>query len=50
MLDEYGFLSLLPPLVAIGLAMLTRRVVISLMVGVLFGATILAGWTRSMAL
>ncbi len=43
-MHEYGFLSLLPPLVAIGLAMLTRRVVISLMVGVFFGGTILAGW------
>lgn len=43
-MDDYGFLSLLPPLAAIGLAMLTRKVVLSLLVGVFFGATVLAGW------
>jgi Na+/H+ antiporter NhaC len=39
----YGWWSLLPPVVAIVLAIATRRVVISLAVGVLSGALILAG-------
>jgi len=43
-MNDYGFLSLLPPFVAIGLAMVTRKVIISLLVGVFFGATVLAGW------
>lgn len=38
---DYGILSLLPPVVAIVLAMLTRNVVISLLLGVFVGATIL---------
>lgn len=39
----YGCLSLLPPLCAITLAIATRRVVISLLVGVFVGALVLAG-------
>lgn len=39
----YGFWSLVPPLVAITLAIATRRVVISLFIGLLLGAAILAG-------
>ncbi len=39
----YGWLSLLPPLIAILLAIITRRAVISLVVGVLFGALITSG-------
>lgn len=35
---EPGWLSLLPPIVAIGLAIATRRVVISLLIGILVGA------------
>ncbi len=44
-MDEsaYGWLSLLPPLAAIGLALLTRRVVLSLATGVWLGAVLLAG-------
>lgn len=38
-----GFLSLLPPLLAIALALLTRHVVLSLFCGVWLGATFLAG-------
>ncbi|MCO6454176.1 MAG: hypothetical protein J5I93_02570 [Pirellulaceae bacterium] len=37
----YGWLSLLPPLVAIGLAIATRRVVLSLALGVFMGAVLL---------
>lgn len=40
---KYGFVSLLPPLVAIGLALLTRQVIVSLFVGVLVGASIIEG-------
>lgn len=38
---EYGFLSILPPLVAIGLALAVRQVIIALLAGVWLGATIL---------
>ena len=41
---NYGFLSLLPPLVAIVLCFITRRVLASLFIGVWVGATILIGW------
>jgi len=44
MISEYGFLSLLPPLAAIFLAMLTRKTVLSLLAGVYLGALMLAGW------
>ena len=30
---EYGFLSLLPPLVAIGMALITKQTILSLLVG-----------------
>ena len=39
-MHEYGLLSLLPPLTAIFLAILTRRILTSLLVGVLLGALI----------
>ena len=39
----YGIWSLVPPLLAIALAMLTRRIVIALGIGVFAGALILAG-------
>jgi Na+/H+ antiporter NhaC len=41
---NYGFLSLLPPLVAISLCFITKRVLASLFIGVWVGATILIGW------
>ncbi|WP_404309297.1 Na+/H+ antiporter NhaC family protein [Neorhodopirellula lusitana] len=41
-MEQYGWLSLLPPLVAIVLAFVTRRVLVSLAAGVLCGAMILA--------
>ncbi|MBC8870869.1 MAG: Na+/H+ antiporter NhaC family protein [Planctomycetes bacterium] len=45
----YGPLSLLPPLVAILLAIATRRVVIPLMLGIFAGALILEGWNPHLA-
>ena len=41
---EYGFLSLIPPLVAIVLALLTKQTIISLFAGVWVGSTIINGW------
>ncbi|MCF7935813.1 MAG: sodium:proton antiporter [Synergistales bacterium] len=43
-MEEYGFLSLLPPLLAIALALITKQTIISLFVGVWLGATIITGW------
>jgi tetracycline resistance efflux pump len=41
---SFGWLSVLPPLLAIGLALATRQVYLSLLCGVLLGTTVLAGW------
>ncbi len=41
---ELGFSSLIPPVVAIGFAIWTRQVYLSLFLGLLVGYTILAGW------
>lgn len=41
---DYEWLALLPPLIAIGFALWKRQVVLSLLVGIFTGATILAGW------
>ncbi len=43
-MDTYGWLSLLPPLLAIGLAIKTRQVFISLGAGIWLGWTVLNGW------
>ena len=40
----YGLASILPPLLAIGLAIYTRQVFLSLAAGIWLGFTILAGW------
>ncbi len=40
----YGWLSLMPPLLAIVLAIATRRVIVPLLIGVFAGALILAKW------
>ena len=40
----YGWLSILPPIVAILLAIATRRVVVSLIAGVFVGALVTSGW------
>jgi Na+/H+ antiporter NhaC len=46
--DEYGFygtwISLIPPLVAIGLALITREVILSLFAGIWIGALFLVGY------
>lgn len=40
-MDNYGFLSVLPPLIAIILAVVTKNVLISLFLGIFLGVTIL---------
>lgn len=42
--STFGFLSVIPPLVAIGLALWTRQVFLALAVGIWLGYVILAGW------
>ena len=42
--DSYGLASVLPPLFAIGLAIYTRQVFLSLAAGIWLGHTILVGW------
>ncbi|TYP51603.1 Na+/H+ antiporter NhaC family protein [Thermosediminibacter litoriperuensis] len=41
--EHYGFLSLLPPVIAISLAMITKEVLSSLVIGIMVGAMILTG-------
>ncbi len=43
-MSDYGFLSILPPLIAIVLAIRTRQVFVSLGVGILFGWLIIENW------
>ena len=43
-MENYGLLSLLPPVLAIGLALYTRQVFLSLLVGIWLGFVILANW------
>ncbi len=43
-MDDFGLLSVLPPLVAIVLALLTRQVYISLVVGIWLGWMIISDW------
>lgn len=45
----YGWLSLLPPIIAIVLAVLTRRAVLSLLLGIFVGALVTAGWNPIVA-
>lgn len=40
----FGFLSILPAVIAIVLALLTRQVHLSLLTGIVFGAWVVAGW------
>lgn len=42
--ETYGLISLLPALVAIGLTLATRQVLLSLFAGIWLGATILVGY------
>src|SRR5699024_6965753 len=45
---EFGLLSLLPPILAIVLALWTRNVIPALFVGVWLGATMMYGWSPFM--
>src|SRR5699024_6539774 len=47
---DYGILSLLPPILAIVLALLTRNVIPALFAGVWIGATMMYGWNPLMGL
>lgn len=47
---EYGFLSLIPPITAIALALITKQTVFSLLIGLWTGATIICGWNPILAL
>lgn len=49
-MDNFGILSLLPPLLAIIMAIVTKQTVLSLFVGILVGATMLAGWNPLLGL
>jgi Na+/H+ antiporter NhaC len=42
--ETYGLISLLPALLAIGLTLVTRQVLLSLFAGIWIGATVLVGW------
>lgn len=43
-MNDFGWLSLLPPVLTIVLAILTRNIIVSLAIGVFSGALILAGY------
>lgn len=43
-MEHYGWLSIMPPIVAIVLAIRTRQVFVSLLFGIWLGWVILSGW------
>ncbi len=43
-MENYGFLSLIPPIIAIFLAIRTKQVFISLITGIFFGGLIIGNW------
>jgi Na+/H+ antiporter NhaC len=47
---EYGFLSIVPPIIAIALALITKQTIFSLVVGLWVGTTIINGWNPIIAL
>jgi Na+/H+ antiporter NhaC len=47
---DFGILSLLPPLLAIIMAVITKQVLLSLFAGIWVGATMVAGWNPVMGL
>ena len=49
-MTEYGFLSVLPPVLALALAIFTRQVYVSLFAGIWLGHAILLGFTPVAAL
>ena len=48
--EHFGWMSLLPPIVAIAMALILRQVLPSLLIGVLLGATIYHGWNPAYGL
>ena len=49
-MEHMGFLSILPPLIAVVLAMRTKNVLLSLFAGAFVGVVILCGWNPATAL
>ena len=49
-MQDYGFLSLVPPLLTVFLAMYTRNVIVALVIGVLCGSLILTDFNPFAAL
>ena len=47
--NAYGILSIIPPLVAIAMALWTKQTILSLLVGVFTGVTIINGWNPLVA-
>jgi Na+/H+ antiporter NhaC len=43
-MESYGILSVLPPLLALGMAIKTKQVYVSLLLGIWLGWTIMSGW------
>ena len=41
---DFGILCLIPPIITIILALVTKNTILSLFLGVWVGATIIAGW------
>lgn len=48
--NGYGILALLPPLVAIAMALITKQTILSLILGVFTGVTIINGWNPIVAI
>ena len=46
---NYGILSVIPAIIVIGLALYTKKTVISLLIGTFIGVTILNGWNPLVA-
>ena len=49
-MDDFGILALLPPILAIVMAMVTRQTVLSLFTGVCIGAVMMSGWNPLLGL
>lgn len=47
---DYGILSIIPPLIAIAMALITKQTVISLLAGLWVGITIIFGWNPIVAI
>lgn len=47
---EFGILSIFPPIIAIALALITKEVISSLVLGIFVGAMIFVGWNPLLAL